>query len=396
MGNKRLVVTAAGAIINFSIGILYAWSVLADGLIKELGWSRAEAMLPYTIELFTFSMATMLGGRFQDRFGPRRAVFISGLFSGLSLIICGLSAAPAGVALGFGIGFGASAAFSYSSVTPAVLKWFPPGRRGLATGIVLMSLGVSALVWAPVINYFMARLGVLNTFIAGGILLMVVMMSASLAISVPSGSEAAGVAASKTAAIDESENWRNIVRKPSFRTLWLILGLTSGIGLMFVGQLVQMAEFGFGVSWGYLLVSLFALANALGRLGGGLCCDRFGYAKTMYLSFAVMFISLVLFFGGWNPVFLVAGTAFIGLSYGSLYTVFPAAVAALFGLKNFGVNYGMVFTGLGLIGSLFPFFSAYLAETTGSYNLTYMIGLLTVVICLVLVNKLNRDLKYSF
>ncbi|MEW5785178.1 MAG: hypothetical protein AB1767_08930 [Bacillota bacterium] len=57
-------VTIAGSFINFSLGIFYAWSVFAGGLIGELGWSKAAATRPYTLELLAFSITMIFAGRF--------------------------------------------------------------------------------------------------------------------------------------------------------------------------------------------------------------------------------------------------------------------------------------------------------------------------------------------
>ncbi|MGM0688653.1 MAG: hypothetical protein ACQESO_03620 [Bacillota bacterium] len=53
-------VTLAGSVINFCLGIFYAWSVFADGLIKEFGWNKAEATFTYTLELLVFRQLTFL------------------------------------------------------------------------------------------------------------------------------------------------------------------------------------------------------------------------------------------------------------------------------------------------------------------------------------------------
>jgi len=71
-------------------------------------------MFPYTLELLVFSIALIIGGHYQDRFGPRGGIVLSGMFSGLGLILCALTASPLGIALSFGVVFGGAAAFGCS------------------------------------------------------------------------------------------------------------------------------------------------------------------------------------------------------------------------------------------------------------------------------------------
>lgn len=64
--------------------------------------------------------------------------------------------------------------------------------------------------------------------------------------------------------------------------------------------------------------------------------------------------------------------------YGACLSVFPSAVKDNFGLKNFGINYGLVFTAWGVGGFVFPLFAGKLFEAaktatgTGSYNDAYL------------------------
>lgn len=392
--SKGVRVALAGALINFCFGIFYAWSVFADGLISELGWSKSAAMFPYTLELLVFSISMVFGGRFQDRFGPRQGLLISGVFTGLALVLCALTANPLGVTLSFGVIFGSAAAFGYSAVTPAVLSWFPSDRRGMVTGVILMSLGAAALIWAPLVNVLIARAGVLNTFIICGIVIFTVIITTSRFIIPAPISDVPEMMEEPHGSLPsdgrKEQLWRQIIRKPTFRLLWLMVGLTSGVGFMFIGHLVQIAELNYNIAWGYALVSLFALTNALGRLAGGALCDRIGFINNLRLALLLMVISMLMFFSGLGWQAMVLGTLLLGLSNGSLYTTYPVIVAKVFGLKNFGINYGMIFTSIGIVGSLGPLVAAFLADQTGSYNPAFILGIAAAFFCYVLVASLHN------
>ncbi len=393
MLTKGIKVALAGSVVNFCIGIFYAWSVFAGGLINELGWSKSAAMVPYTLELLVFSISMIFGGRFQDRFGPRRGLTISGIFTGLALILCALTATPIGVTLSFGIIFGSAAAFGYSAVTPAVLSWFPPHKRGLVTGFILMSLGAAALVWAPVINLLLSHVGIINTFMACGLFIFLAITISSRVIVMQPALEEQPVEETMPAGGSTENNeavWRSVLRNPSFRILWLMIGLSAGVGFMFIGHLVQIAELNFNISWGYVLVSLFALTNALGRLAGGALCDRIGYVGNFKTALYLMMASMLLFMTGLGWPVLIAATILLGLSYGSLYTSFPVIVVDIFGLKNFGINYGMIFTSIGIVGSLGPLIAAFLAELANSYYPAFILGLTASLVCFTLVANLKK------
>ena len=385
---------------NLSLGIFYAWSVFADALVKELGFTTAQAVFPYTVEMLVFSVAMIVGGRFQDRFGPRRGIVIAGWVTGLSLAACGLFPTPFGISILFGVVYAGAAAFGYAAVTPTVIRWFPPTRRGLVTGIVVMSMGAGALIWAPVVNALTTGMGVVPAFVICGALLVVSINVAARGISLPADRDARPAETAATTPAQEptgvagdlpgESGWRTTIRSPAFRILWLLLGLSTAIGSMFIANLVQIAEAQYGIGWGYLLVSLFAACSAAGRVVGGVVCDRIGYVAGLRVTYVLMTSAMLCFLAGLGWPLLVVATILLGLSYGSVLSASPIAVAGLFGLVHFGTNFGILFTALGFVGSLGPRVSALLAQATGGYRGTFILGLSAAVLCLVLVGQLRR------
>lgn len=388
-------VTIAGSLINFAIGTSYTWSVFSGKLISDLGWSNTAATVPYTISIFIFAMVMAFAGRFQDRVGPRYGATISGLLTGVGFLLCALILTPLGVALAYGFLFGAGVAFGYAAVTPAAIRWFPPERRGLITGIVVTSHGIAALVLSPVINALLVRVGIYQTFIIWGLALLLLVLFLSRSLILPSDEKSAEI--KNNARSDKPDqnpvpalDWNQTIRQPTFLILWLMMALSAGTGLMLVANLVPIAEVNFKLESGYLLVSVFALFSATGRLGSGLITDRAGYLFTMKLILIGMSLSMALYLvvSGWAGV--VLATVFFGFSYGSLFTVFPTAVADLFGLENFGSNYGLLFTAVGIGGGLGPFLSSYLADLAGNYNPAFIMGLFACVLAFFLTFCLAR------
>ncbi len=372
-------VALAGAFINFSLGLFYAWSVFAERLIHDYGWSKAAAVFPYTFELLVFAIAMIFTGRFQDKMGPRRAATICGLFTGISLFICSFVIHPLGLTLLFGLLFGTAASFGYAAATPAALKWFPPGKRGLITGVVIMPMGAAALVWSPLVKLLLDWVGLPGVFRICGLFLLVAITLVAQVISLPDKKDT--FYQEGTMAPKSRVDWRLLLRSPIFILLWLMLGLSTGTGLMFIGQLVQVADLNFHVSWGYILVSLFALMSTMGRLGGGVLSDRIGYLHNIRVALLLMAVAMSFFISGWGIPALVAATLLLGAGYGSLYSSFPTAVGHLFGLEDFGFIYGMVFTAMGVAGGVGPLAAAALADRYGSYSPAFLTGLAAALLC---------------
>lgn len=197
-------------------------------------------------------------------------------------------------------------------------------------------------------------------------------------------------AASKVAAAAVNLGPGEILRTPFFYLLWTMYACAAGAGLMIIGNITTIAKLG-KIEAGFILVALLAVGNAAGRIIAGMLSDRIGRLWTLFIIFLFQAgLMLVLRTGLSNMVAFVIVSMLLGFNYGACLSVFPSTVKDAFGLKHFGINYGLVFTAWGVGGFVFPLLAGRLFETarktagTGSYDRAYLIaaGALVLAACL--------------
>ena len=134
-------------------------------------------------------------------------------------------------------------------------------------------------------------------------------------------------------------------------------------------------------------VMLLAIGNGAGRIIAGFLSDIIGRTWTMFLVFliqALMLGSMIYLVDNPNAVLFVITFIFVGFNYGACLSVFPAATKDYYGLKNFGVNYGWVFTAYGVGGFVFSkILKAFLAST-GSYTGGFLTGIGALILAMIL------------
>lgn len=374
-------VALAGTGVNFLMSIPYAWSIIAGGLIRQLGWSPVEAAFPYTVFLLSYSFFMAPVGRWQDQTDPRNVVLIGGVVLGGAALLSAFFISPLGLAFLWGFVYGFGAACCYASATPAAMKWFPPEQKGVVAGVVVTGAGISAFVMAPLVNYLVGY-GMKVSFIIIGIMLFVGITLLSRLIYNPPGQT--GRQAEKEAV----GKWFRVFRFPQFFMLWIMFWVATGIGVTFVTHLDTMARVQASYGYGYILVALFAFFNAVGRLVAGFASYRLGGKGAMTLDFVVTLVALALLLKAASPLSMGIIVSVLGLSYGGLYSLFPAMVASYFGEKNFGLVYGLIFTSLGA-GGLFPLAAGYLFGRQGDFfgAYTMLIAACSVIILISLFLK---------
>jgi OFA family oxalate/formate antiporter-like MFS transporter len=129
-----------------------------------------------------------------------------------------------------------------------------------------------------------------------------------------------------------------------------------------------------GITTPFLLISVYALFNFLGRIMFGGISDRLGRMRTLFLLFLIQVLVYSVFFFLNTPILLAGGVAIIGLTFGGMLTIFPAATADYFGLKNLGFNYGLLITAWGGGGLIGPLLGGLVRDYTDTYLLSFIIS----------------------
>jgi OFA family oxalate/formate antiporter-like MFS transporter len=79
-GSFRWLLVAGALLLQLAIGGVYAWSVIGGALEKADSWqlSKVEASLPFTVSVGMIFVGSYIGGRLQDRRGPRVVALAGG------------------------------------------------------------------------------------------------------------------------------------------------------------------------------------------------------------------------------------------------------------------------------------------------------------------------------
>lgn len=372
------IVTFAGTGINLALGVLYTWSLFKGAIAKEFGWKGDRLNDPYALCCLVFAFVMILAGRCQDRFGPRLTASIGGVLVGAGMVLISQTQSYPLWLLGFGVLVGAGIGFGYSSATPPALKWFPPARTGLIAGLVVAGFGLAPVYLAPTSQYLLAHFGVQKSMLILGVAFVCIVCGlAQLLVNPPPGHVTGPrPAPGSTPAARVNAAPSEVLRQPAFWLLWCIYFIGAGAGLMVIGSISGMAKKSLGEQ-AFLAVALLAVGNAGGRILAGSLSDRIGRRWTLCLVLAVqavlMFVAIPVTASANTAVAVVVLVAMlIGANYGANLSLFPSFTKDLWGLKNFGMNYGVLFTAWGMGGLVLPRIEQTLTARSGSYAAAFV------------------------
>jgi MFS transporter, OFA family, oxalate/formate antiporter len=303
----------------------------------------------------------------------------------------------------FGLLLGSGIGFVYALGTPAAMKWFPARKTGLISGIVVAGFGMSSAWVAPLAKSLIATRGVQTTLLWLGIGMFIAVVGfAQLLKAPPAGYVPAGSAPSTSASAVKRFDYTpgEVMKTWQFYVLWLAFAFGAGAGLMIIGNLASIVTKQASLpALSAIAVSVLALGNGGGRVLAGTLSDKYGRKIVLLVSFifqAVVIFVMSLMVGGsalaTAPMILIL-SALIGANYGANLAVFPAISKDYFGLKNFGMNYGLVYTAWGLGGFMLSLIAGAINDATKTFTYAYFMAAGLLVIAAVLMAILKAPAK---
>ena len=375
MRNPGWRVVAAGTGINLALGILYAWSIFKSAIEKDFGWDPARLNDPYAVCCLVFSFVMILGGRCQDRFGPKWTAMLGGVLVAAGLGISSQSSDYLVWVLGFGVLAGIGIGFGYSAATPPALKWFPASMTGKIAGVVVAGFGLAPLYIAPLTDLLLKKGGVGFATLFYSLFFLISVCGLAMLLKNPE-EKALGVGKNSPALQVSVQPLGLFVRK-DFYLLWMIYFIASGAGLMVISSINGMAKKSMG-EMAFLAVVVLALGNAFGRVVAGFVSDKIGRKATLLgvtiLQAICMLLAVPVTETLSFPILLVLLATAIGFHYGANLCLFPAFAKDLYGLKNFGVNYGILFIAWGAGGFVLSRLQQMLKASSGNFRSSFLVA----------------------
>jgi MFS transporter, OFA family, oxalate/formate antiporter len=405
---NRWMLIVAGFIINLCLGTVYAWSVFRPALqAAPYGLKPAESVIPFSVFLLLFGVTFAFSGRMIGKVGPRRPALIGAFLLGAGYLLCyAIALAPSSALwitiVAFGLVAGTGCGFAYNPPIAVVGRWFPD-RRGLALGLTVMGFGLSALITAPLVTFLISTMDLANTFLILGVAFLVLMAALGLVLRFPP-TEWTPPAPQRTAvpkpwatgAKDFTTN--EMARTPTFYLAWIIYLVGAGAGLMVIGYAKIIATDITGLKgsleWmAVLVVSVLAVANAVGRPFFGSLCDRIGPKKTLLIMQMIQLLCLVILFPNSQSVAMLYLTVILfAATFGAYLAVMPTLASYYFGAKNVGPNYGLFLSAYGVGGVICPLLMATILGSKPTYA-NYVLGFYATAALVVVAIMLSLIMK---
>jgi sugar phosphate permease len=375
-------------------------SIVGPMLKQEMGLTPVQLGLVFSAFAYPYAAMQIFGGWLADKLGPRLVLGVLSTIWAVATILCGMSWGI-GSLIVFRVMLGIGEGGAFPAATRAFTYWMPASERGFAQGITHSFARLGGAVTPPIVMVIVAAYGWRESFwILGAVSLVWTVFFVWLFRNTPIEHKWVKPAELKEIGIDAAEMkkaaggktpWRQM-----FKRMWLVTfvdfcyGWSLWVFLTWLPSYLKDAR-GFDMKQLALFTALPLMAGVVGDTLGGVVSDYI-YKKTGSLKLARRSL-LVVGLGGalvfiipaiytstaiTAVILLAASFFFLELTNAVLWSL-PLDIAGKFA----GTAGGMMNTGFGVAGMISPVAFGYLIQTTGSYEVPFLISAALLAIAVV-------------
>ena len=361
------------------LGLFFTFGVLFPEFEKEFGWSRAQISGASSTMFIVMGVLGIAMGRVNDQIGPRILLTASTVVFALGFILMSRMTALWHLYLFYGLLCGLGVAAHDVVVLSTVARWFTRGR-GLMSGLVKTGAGIGQLIVPLFAAFFILRHGWRDATMVVGLVALIVMVIAAQVVRRdpkslglrPWGDDQKEVANDVT-----QEAGLDLKQAVRTRQFWLIsmakLADWYCLFTIIIHVVPHGIDQGLEPATAAIVLSVIGGCSILGRLVLGAGFDYLGTKRSLLIAFALLFLSVVFLQLLSDPRWLFVFAFVYGIGHGGFFAIASPSVAEYFGTRSHGVIFGIVmFTG-SIGGTLGPWLSGWLYDSTGTYDIAFLL-----------------------
>jgi MFS family permease len=361
--------------------VFYSWGIFLTPLAAEFG-GRGRVAGAYSSMQLASSCYGLVVGRMVDRHGAR----LVGVAGACALALGFLLLSQAGSLLALYACLAVPVAIGSTCLGPltnntAVARWFIR-RRGQALGISTAGISAGGIVFAPLMQYLIGRVGWRGAFVVAALIVVVLVIPLVLALmrrdpadlglqpdGAPNGGASAGEMADLAQELERSVRPDVAVRQTSFWLLAAAFGLTfAGLSAVLLYQVPLLIDRGIDDTHAAFVLGATAAMGVVGKLGFGTLLDRFDQRRIAATCFWLQTVGVGLLWFGSSPPLLACYVVLYGYAMGGNATLLASLIGRTFGRLHYGAIAGRMSPVLVLAPVLGVPATGFLRDATGSYG----------------------------
>ncbi len=386
MRDPRLIVVFGACLTQFTvIGLLFSYGILFAEFEAAFGWSRTLLSACSALAFFMMGTLAIVGGRLNDRFGPRVVLSVTGLTYGLGFALISQIQAPWQLFAIFGTALALGLATHDVATLGTIARWYDK-KRGIMSGVVKVGTALGQVAMPPIAAALILAFGFRPALaILGFAAAVILVLAAQLMRRPPEPTKDVATPALAGFSFPEARRHRTFWTLCLVQFLFFPTLVTIPLHLAVHGM-----DLGLSQPVAAALLSVIGAASIAGRLVVGGLVDRIGGKNAYTVCLAFLVSALIALMVTETPWLLFLVTGVYGFGHGGLFVVVSPTVAEYFGMRAHGAIFGVVVF-FGTTGAAIgPILAGWVFDRTGSYLPAFITLAVGAALALVLARSLPR------
>ncbi|HZW48880.1 MAG TPA: MFS transporter [Bacillota bacterium] len=394
-----VIVMAGFIIMTAGWGIVFnTASLFIKPLSAEFGFSRSQVNFTMTLRSIFMMVVSLLSGRIFAKVNVKRLMQGSALILVItyylfsktnSLLMLYTLTAMGGICISL---------ISTLPLSLIISNWFVK-HRNLAIGIAFTGSGIGGMLFSSLTGGWIVTYGwrIAYQFQALAMLLMIVPTTLFLVQLHPESMGLLPYGANEVQLSQIQVEKTGMMMRKAMKTprFWLLnlcgILLMLGLNPLMTTTAPHLTDIGYSIRYSANVVALTMGSLAVGKLVLGKMFDSWGLKKALTSACVALIIGLIgLIFAKYPPALIaVILGAGLGAAYGTIANT--SITIDLYGMKDYSSIYGFL-TAVGSFGgAVAPMLSGYIFDRYGSYQLSFLIGLVASVLAILIYQVILRD-----
>jgi len=433
--NKWFRAAIPGLLLHCSIGTVYCWSYVSEGIAEQIGYSTKTVGWAFSLAILFLGLSAAFLGSVVEKDIHKSSLIATicfaagmcgtGFFVNLgSKAYNGGAGTPSilaliGIFVCYGFIMGIGLGTGYLSPVKTLMLWFED-RKGLATGLAVAGFGAAKAIGAPIMTAMQEHMPIDVMFYILGAVYFAMMFTGHLLLKKPEGwhEPAAGEKKPSIMEVLKTKPMTNYIG------IWLMFFLNITCGLAIISYEKQLfAAAGFAAIVG-TLGAISAVFNAGGRLGFSAWADTMNDRNTIYkmiFILSIVFTGLVLVTNGIVDagtnsalaILVICLVMVVNAGYGGGFSNVPTLLSDHYGMGSISAIHGITLSAWGFAGIAGPQLASFIIDHFGDKSIviefhgkafypdsmqkiliaTLALYILSLVICFVFVRPTEKALQ---
>lgn len=400
-----VILAALSAIYFFAVGtVVYGFSVIIPEMIRDMGWSRSEASLGFSILVLMLGLLGPAAAYLLRRFGARKIMWTGSLIAVAGTLGCYVMGSLLQYYLAIGVIAMGMALLGGVACTHTLTNWFAR-KRALALGVFLSMGGLGAFFAAPVIsllvqttgNWRHAWLVMAGATLLGGVLAVIFVRdtpedAGTFIDGIDPALAAANPAAPPPSRVHQTElSW---AVKDAMQTMpfWITVAAAAAavFGFLMANSqgVLHLRDLGISPITAASAIGVIGLTGAGGRLVSGYLGDHIDLRYLLSGGLVLEIAAIIMLLYADTVLMTYVSAIVLGAGNGMAFVCSPALLANYYGNRNYAgliAVHGLVVI---LLAASAPVIASRAFEAIGSYTPVFLafavIALIPAVITLLM------------